>query len=87
MGLIHYVLPRSELEPFAYAMAEEITANAPLSIKGIKNILRRISLAITLPDQDFREVDGLLSQALNSEDFKEGRQAFRQKRKPVFHGR
>jgi len=87
MGLIHHVLARSELEPFTYAMAEEIAANAPLSLKGIKHILRDISQAITLPDQAFKEVDRLLAQALNSEDFKEGREAFWQKRKPVFKGR
>jgi enoyl-CoA hydratase len=87
MGLLHHVLPRDELELFACAMAEEIAANAPLSLRGIKHILRLISQTTPLPDQAFREVDQLLAQALNSEDFKEGREAFWQKRKPVFKGR
>jgi enoyl-CoA hydratase len=87
MGLVHYLLPRGELESFTYVMAEEMAANAPLSIKGTKRILNLLSQAFTLSDQDLREANTLLAQAFNSEDLKEGQMAFLQKRKPAFKGR
>jgi enoyl-CoA hydratase/carnithine racemase len=37
--------------------------------------------------EEIREIEALRDQAFRSEDVKEGRQAFREKRKPVFRGR
>jgi len=40
-GLVDFLVPRSEIESFSYQLAEEITQNAPLSLKGTKKILNR----------------------------------------------
>lgn len=87
MGLVDYLLPRQEVESFAYEMASEIAGNAPLSVKGTKRILNLLSKSITLSDEDRREANGIIAQAFNSEDLKEAQKAFMQKRKPEFKGK
>ena len=87
MGLVHHVLPADQIEPFTYEMAQEISRNAPLSLKGLKTIFNRLHHDRRMTPEDIREIEGLRDQAFQSEDVKEGRQAFREKRKPVFRGR
>ena len=41
MGLVHYVLPRDQLTAFTYGMAQEISENAPLSLRALKTIFNR----------------------------------------------
>ena len=38
LGLVDNFVPRAKLEEFTYNLAEEIAANAPLALKGIKKI-------------------------------------------------
>jgi enoyl-CoA hydratase len=87
MGLVHYVLPPDQLASFTYGMAREISENAPLSLKGMKVIFNKIFLSQKLDPKDMEEIEALRHQAFNSEDIKEGQQAFKEKRKPVFKGR
>ncbi|MBI4763608.1 MAG: enoyl-CoA hydratase/isomerase family protein [Deltaproteobacteria bacterium] len=87
MGLVDYLLPRQEVEAFAYEMAREIAGNAPLSVKGTKRILNLLSKTITLSDEDRREANRIIAQAFSSEDLKEAQKAFLEKRKPEFKRR
>ena len=87
MGLIHYLLPRDLLTSFTYEMAQEISENAPLSLRALKIIFNRCQQYQKMGAEDIREIEALRDQAFRSEDVKEGRQAFREKRKPVFKGR
>jgi enoyl-CoA hydratase/carnithine racemase len=87
IGLVNYVLPVDQLDSFTYAMAEEISENAPLSLAGMKTIFRKCEESQKLDPQDALEIEALRQQALNSEDSKEAQRAFKEKRKPVFHGR
>jgi enoyl-CoA hydratase/carnithine racemase len=86
-GLVDYLVPRSELESFAYNLAEEITQNAPLSLKGIKKILNMFERSMTLSEDDLKESEAIIREAFGSEDLKEGQRAFLEKRKPQFVGR
>lgn len=87
MGLVDYVLPQNELAPFTHALAEEIAANAPLSLKGIKRILNLISATCHLGESQQIEAKKLVQSSLESADLKEGQTAFLEKRKPVFIGK
>ena len=83
--LVNHVVPPDEVMPRAEEIAQQIIANAPLSIAAIKeasvngasmDLERRIAYAQA--KRDF---------VLNSEDAKEGVQAFAEKRAPVWKGR
>ena len=87
IGLVDYMVPRAEHESFTYSLAEEIAANAPLSLKGTKRILNLIAGSVKLDDEDMKEAEGLISKAFNSEDLKEAQTAFFEKRKPTFKGK
>jgi enoyl-CoA hydratase/carnithine racemase len=84
MGLVDYVLHQDELSSFTYALAEEIAANSPLSLRGIKHILNLLSTADRLDAQQQAESKKLVQESLESADLKEGQAAFLEKRKPVF---
>ena len=87
MGLVHYVVPADRLSSFTYEMAQEISENAPLSLRGLKIIFNKCLQYQKIDPQDDQEIEALVNQAFNSEDLKEGQRAFREKRKPVFKGR
>lgn len=68
-------------------MAEEISENAPLSVRGTKLVFTKILKYQTLDPQDSAELEILRDKAYTSEDAKEAQRAFMEKRKPAFKGR
>jgi enoyl-CoA hydratase/carnithine racemase len=86
LGLVDYLLPRNELEAFTYQMAAEIATNAPLALKGTKRILNLLLNSNRPSEQYQREAETITEAAFLSEDLKEGRLAFLEKRKPKFKG-
>lgn len=87
MGLINYALPRGQLEPFTYELAQEMAGNAPLSLKGTKRILGSLKQSFKIPPDLLTEAETIIARAFNSQDLKEGQRAFLEKRKPVFKGK
>ncbi len=81
MGMVNAVIPHAELESTAYVWAQEILAKSPTSIKMLK-------FAFNMTD------DGMVGQqvfageatrlAYMTDEAKEGRNAFLEKRKPDF---
>jgi enoyl-CoA hydratase/carnithine racemase len=69
----------------AMAFAGTLARNAPLSIAGAKFMLNGLSLGEGA--LDVAAAQRLIDQAADSEDFREGRQAFFEKRAPRFRGR
>ena len=86
LGLVDYLLPAKDLETFTYQMAEEIAANAPLAVKGTKRILNLLLNFSQPPEHCQKEAEAITEAAFLSEDLKEGRLAFLEKRKPKFTG-
>ncbi|MHA1527681.1 MAG: enoyl-CoA hydratase, partial [Alphaproteobacteria bacterium] len=66
-------------------MAKEIAANAPLTVGAMKFISTQV--LADPADRDLARCDEMVAACFASEDFKEGRRAFMEKRKPVFQGR
>jgi enoyl-CoA hydratase/carnithine racemase len=85
IGLVNDVVPRADLEGRVRAMAGEIVANAPLTIKSAKFTIGEVYKDESI--RDLKRVETLMKACFDSQDFKEGREAFMEKRKPVFQGR
>ncbi len=85
IGLVERVLPETELWDATMEIARTISSNAPFAIKAAK-----ITIAQVLKDEserDMEAVSNIGTACMDSEDFREGRQAFMEKRKPQFRGR
>ena len=83
MGLIHKVVPVAELETATRAYCDMIAANAPLTIRTAKRVIGEVLKT----DYDAARCDAWVKECFESEDYREGRRAFMEKRKPVFKGR
>jgi len=87
-GLVNEVVPADELEARAVEYAAGIAANAPLSLRGNKRVLRELLDAEGELDADVeRELVELREACFRSEDFYEGVRAFAEKRAPRWQGR
>ena len=85
MGLVQRLLPPDELERTTYDYLRHVADNAPLSVRGAKLTIESYLLGLT--EERRAKLKGLALEAFESEDYKEGTQAFLEKRTPKFQGR
>jgi enoyl-CoA hydratase len=84
MGLINRVVPGLELQSYVETYAATIAGNAPLTVKAAK---MAINAAVTDESaRDLKQVATAVATCFASDDYKEGRRAFMEKRKPKFQG-
>jgi enoyl-CoA hydratase/carnithine racemase len=85
MGLVNFVKSRDEIESATIAYARRIAGNAPLTVKAAKAALNAWERGER--ENELREVRTQVDACFDSEDYKEGRRAFKEKRTPEFLGR
>jgi enoyl-CoA hydratase/carnithine racemase len=84
IGLVNTVVPTAELESYVQRYAETIAANAPLTIATLK---RTVTELLNDPaERDAATVQKMVESCFASEDYREGRTAFMEKRVPRFRG-
>ena len=85
LGLVNEVAPRAELDAAVERWLKDILACAPLSLRAIKQTVRRTAHLTAVEAQAQRSP--ALIECLQSHDGEEGVLAFREKRAPVWTGR
>ena len=83
-GLINAVVPVADLEAEMADLTQRLVENSPLSLRASKLTINEV-----LKDPGERNLDlveRLERDCFNSQDYKEGRTAFMEKRKPQFRG-
>jgi enoyl-CoA hydratase/carnithine racemase len=87
-GLVNEVVIGTDLADVALEWANELAANAPLSVQGNKRVIRELLRAEGELDPDVeRELIALREASFASEDMKEGVRAFGEKRPARWQGR
>jgi enoyl-CoA hydratase/carnithine racemase len=87
-GLVNTVVGAAELEGAVLDLAADLAANAPLSVRGNKRVIRELLAAEgPLEESIERELIELREASFHSEDMREGIRAFSQKRPARWKGR
>lgn len=80
-SLIHRIVPADELDTRVSELVATLAANAPLSATASK-----VAIASASGRQTTAAATAAIHACWNSDDFREGRAAFAEKRTPEFHG-
>jgi enoyl-CoA hydratase/carnithine racemase len=85
IGLVNHVVKDEELSQTVYDLATAIAGNAPLSVRAAK-----LAVNEAVKSESERDVDAVsaaVAACFDSADYREGRTAFMEKRRPHFRGR
>lgn len=85
-GLVNYVRQAEAVGPDAVVMAEQIAANAPLSLRGNKRVINTLLTHSPIDPAVSDELAKLRRDCFLSNDFHEGVRAFAEKRSPEWTG-
>jgi enoyl-CoA hydratase len=85
IGLLNYLVPPTALEERVRSLAATIAANASLTVRAAKIAIREARRDESV--RDVERVDALVRACFESSDYREGQQAFLEKRRARFQGR
>lgn len=81
IGLIDYVYEPTDIHDACLAFANRIIKQSPVANAGMKKVIQEI---IDGENEESEEISEIILDSFQSEDYKEGIQAFLEKRKPQF---
>ena len=84
-GLVQFISPRDRIRNDVIEYARQIATNAPLTVAAAKAAINAYERGGQI--DDIETVEALVSACFDSDDYKEGRRAFAEKRTPEFTGR
>jgi enoyl-CoA hydratase/carnithine racemase len=84
LGIVTRLESSEHLDRAVRDCALGIAANAPLTVRATKEMIRRIMTARRLPAGEDRDI---VTMCYTSRDFREGVEAFMAKRPPVWQGK
>jgi len=84
IGLVNKVVPVAELEAAVARLAATMAAHAPLSLATNKMTVKAVGKDPA--DRDMGAIRAAMAACFDSADYREGRRAFMEKRRPAFTG-
>lgn len=84
MGVINRIVPDGELESYVKDYCTTIAGNAPMTVASVKTIVNEYLAHGDHADKEM--MAKIVAACFDSDDYKEGRKAFMEKRKPAFKG-
>ena len=84
IGLVNFIESRETITEVVTDYARRVAGNAPLTVRAAKAAVEAWE-AGERPEH-LAKVRELVDACFNSDDYREGRRAFAEKRKPVFRG-
>lgn len=85
LGIVQEVHPDGEVVTAATELGRAIAANAPITLRALKESIRQSTRARA--ERDIERTEGLIRACFDSADYAEGVKSFLEKRKPEFHDR
>jgi enoyl-CoA hydratase len=85
IGLVNRTVPDDELSDVVLELASSLADNAPLSLRAAKVMVEQVTRDESKRDR--LAMDAVIQTCFDSADYREGRTAFMEKRRPVFRGR
>lgn len=86
MGLVDFLSSHDEVITDSIELGKKISQNAPLSLASIKKSINSFEDSQKLSKEEHKKIRESVERAIESSDYEEAQDAFKEKRKPLFKG-